>query len=243
MLKAVRKSESSSLVFESKFLMKGHYDSMIVDKRIWFVTWILDTILGYSAEFQTPLTENGKHGSLHGFRIEPPQNGILHGSCKSIGGWMTSYIIAFPPFLHSIPSDPLEQGGQLAQRWRGRFGPVSWRENRTMIFIEKDAVETIHDTLKKFNLLFKLQMTIDFPNSWIYYHSRSFLPDGVKVWMIHAIDTNQQLQFQTFKQSMNESLLPRLACSSKCLISFTPGYRIDPLPVMDGVISYNSIYN
>ena len=34
MLKAVRKSESSSLVFESKFLMKGHYDSMIVDKRI-----------------------------------------------------------------------------------------------------------------------------------------------------------------------------------------------------------------
>ena len=183
---------------------------MIVDKRIWFVTWVHGQ---YPGEFKT-LTENGKHGSWNGFgmiwktsrhivSVFPPP-GIEE---TDIFGWDN---LLWPPAVHPAtefsdyfalnllkmacfngfflmfhtsqwvdechqyiiahPSDLIFHfpGGQLAQRWRGHFWRVGEKTERQFLLEKMQLkLETIHDTLKKLDLLFKLQLTINFPNSWI----------------------------------------------------------------------------
>lgn len=203
---------------------------MIVDKRIWFLTWVHGH---YSGEFKTPLTEHGKHGSWHGFGMiwktsidivsVFPSPGIRE--TDNIFGWdsllwpptvhpatefsdyfalnllkmfffngfffmfLTSrwvdechqYIIAHPPFFGTQNSQGFFHfpGGQLAQRWRGHFWIGQERKQNGDFYRKRCSwnlkLETIHDTLKKLDLFFKLQLTIElcqFLNN--YYHSCFF---------------------------------------------------------------------
>lgn len=240
------KSESWMLVFESKSWGKV---TMIVDKRIWFVTWVHGH---YSGEFKT-LTENGKHGSWHAvfpppgieetdifgwhsllwqptvhpatefneyFALNLLKMGYLYGffSCfTQVNRWMNEYIIAHPPFLAlKIPGFfPLSRWTTCTKMTRSFL--ASWRENRTAIFIGKDAVEpwnyTWYSTLKKLDLLFKLQVTIElfqFLNR-VYYHSCFFFYlNRVKFWM-DTFDMNQPWFKHRRPKHVHESLLvPRL---------------------------------
>ena len=123
---------------------------------------------------------------------------------------MNEYIIAHPPnfctqkfqgFFH-FP------GGQLAQRWRGHFWPVGEKTERRFLLEKMQLnLETIHDTLKKLDLLFKLQVTIElfqFLNN--YYHSCFFSTwIGWNLEWIHSIwispDSNidaQSIEWITF---------------------------------------------
>ena len=124
------------------------------------------------------------------FRIEPPQNGIFmdffHVSYKSIGGWMNISSLT-PLFWHSKFQVFFHfPGGQLAQRWRGHFWRVGEKTER-QVLLEKMQLklETIHDTLKKLDLLFKLQMTINFPNSWIGWKFAMDTLDRNQPWFKH----------------------------------------------------------